>query len=163
MLFSDIEGSTSMVARLGGAWIDVLAAHRRLCRDAWARWGGTEMGTEGDSFFVVFDDPTPAVRAAVTAQEAISSHAWRRGEEVRIRIGIHTGPVVRHEDGYVGLDVHRAARVCSAAHGGQTLMSGTVHALVRERLGDALSVLDLGSHRLKDIPEPVRLDRKSVV
>jgi class 3 adenylate cyclase len=157
MLFSDIEGSTAMVTRLGDLWIEALDAQRRLCRSAWASWNGTEMGTEGDSFFVVFTDASDAVNAAIQAQESIAAHEWPGGEPVRIRIGIHCGPAVRHEDGFVGLDVHRAARVGGAAHGGQTLLSAAVEARVRGELPERFAIRDLGSHGLKDIAEPERL------
>ena len=157
MLFSDIEGSTHLVNRLGDQWLEVLDGQRRLCRAAWLRWRGREMGTEGDSFFVVFPDPLDAVNAALDAQTAICSHAWPDGVRVTIRIGIHTGPAVLHEDGYVGADVHRAARVSAAAHGGQTLVSTEVEQRVRDHLPGAVAVLDLGTHPLKDLPLPERL------
>jgi len=157
MLFSDIEGSTSMVTRLGPQWIDVLDAQRRLCRAAWDQWHGTEMGTEGDSFFVVFGEAADAVSAALMAQESINGHTWPGGENVRIRIGVHSGPAVRHETGFVGLDVHRAARVCSAAHGGQTLVTSIVERRLGGQPAGRLVLRDLGTHQLKDLPTPERL------
>ena len=162
MLFSDIEGSTSLATLLGEDWFDVLDEHRRLCRGAWTQWRGTEMGTEGDSFFVVFDEPHDAVRAAVEAQTAISSHPWPDGVHVRVRIGIHTGSAVRHETGFVGVDVHRAARVSAAGHGGQVLVSGVTAELVRDRLPDDTTLFDLGTHSLKDLPEPEHLYQVAV-
>lgn len=157
MLFSDMEGSTQLVNRLGDRWLGVLDGQRRLCRAAWQRWHGTEMGTEGDSFFVVFADPLDAVSAALEAQESIAGHAWPDALRVAIRIGIHTGPAVRHENGYAGADVHRAARVGAAAHGGQTLITREVERRVRGLLAEDVALLDLGDHTLKDLPLPERL------
>jgi class 3 adenylate cyclase len=157
MLFSDIEGSTSMVSRLGDLWFEVLQQHRELCRAAWDRWRGTELGTEGDSFFVEFDDPLNAVSAAMEAQLALAAQTWPDGEHVRIRVGVHTGSVVRHESGFVGVDVHRAARVSSAAHGGQILVSGATALLVQDRLAEGTTLIDLGEHSLKDLPQPEHL------
>jgi class 3 adenylate cyclase len=157
MLFSDIEGSTELVSRLGAEWLSVLATQRRLCRAAWEAWRGDEMGTEGDSFFVVFADEADAVHAAIAAQEALNAESWPNGEHVRVRMGVHAGPAVRHEEGYVGVDVHRAARVGAAAHGGQVLVSGPVYDAVRERLDPRLAVLDLGAHDLKGLDRPERL------
>jgi class 3 adenylate cyclase len=157
MLFSDIEGSTSLVTRLGETWFEVLDQHRLICRTAWAQWRGTEMGTEGDSFFVVFGDALDAVNAALQAQRAIEAHHWPHGEHVRVRIGVHTGSAVRHETGFVGVDVHRAARVSGAAHGGQILLSGVTSDLVRGHLAQDTSLLDLGTHSLKDLHEPEHL------
>jgi class 3 adenylate cyclase len=123
MLFSDIEGSTSLLARLGQSYADALDAHRVLLRSAWARWGGVEMGTEGDSFFVVFRGAADAVRAALQAQHAVAAHTWPASETVALRMGLHTGEPVPHNGGYVGMDVHRAARLSAAAHGGQFVIS----------------------------------------
>lgn len=157
MLFSDIEGSTDLVHRLGDAWLEVLATQRRLCRAAWSAWNGVEMGTEGDSFFVVFGDAVDAVDAALDAQAAINAQTWPEDEHVRIRVGIHYGPAVRHENGFVGVDVHRAARVSGAAHGGQVLVSGVVEEMAHGRRPERWRVLDLGSHPLKGIPQPEHL------
>src|SRR4051812_39487570 len=123
MLFSDIEGSTTLLSRLGSDYLTALEGHRRIMRDAWASHGGTEMGTEGDSFFVVFETAGAAVRAAVQAQCALAEHVWPAGESVRVRMGIHTGTPQVHEGDYWGMDVHRAARIAAAAHGGQVIVS----------------------------------------
>ena len=123
MLFSDIEGSTRLLSRLGGRYVDALDAQRAALRRAWARWSGREMGTEGDSFFVVFSTASAAVNAAVQAQRALAEHAWPQGERLRVRMGIHTGEPATHEDNYVGMDVHLAARIAGAAHGGQVVVS----------------------------------------
>ncbi len=148
-LFTDIEGSTRLLDRLGERYDDVFAVHRAMLRDAFAGEAGREIGTSGDSFFVVFEQPAGAVAAAATAQRALSAYEWPEGGEVRVRIGIHSGEARRSGEGYVGLDVHRAARICDAAHGGQILLSRTTRALVPQT-----HVRDLGEHRLKDLPEP---------
>lgn len=154
LLFSDIEGSTNLLRRLGEDYAAALSAERALVRAAIARWHGCEMGTEGDSFFVVFTSAGDAVQAAVQAQRDLARHAWPGGERVRVRMGLHTGEPVRHEDGYIGLDVHLAARVASVAAGGQVLLTEATHRICG---GSEASTLDLGRHRLKDIPEPVHL------
>jgi predicted ATPase/class 3 adenylate cyclase len=161
MLFSDIEGSTVLAQRLGPDWEGVLEAQRQVCREAWSTHGGTEMGTEGDSFFVVFGSALDAVGAAVAAQRALSHTSWPTDNEVRVRIGVHTGSPRRHADGYVGTDVHQAARIAACAHGGQIVVSETTAGLVRSGDGSTilpgLSFQDLGEHRVKDIETPLRL------
>ncbi len=153
MLFSDIEGSTVLLSRLGDRYVEALDAQRSVLRAAWSRWGGAEMGTEGDSFFVVFDVAANAARAALQAQRDLAAHAWPSGERVAVRMGLHTGEPEPHDDGYVGMDVHRAARVAATAHGGQVVMSEATSLLVSGHLGDDVGVVDLGRHRLKDIAE----------
>jgi class 3 adenylate cyclase len=110
MLFSDIEGSTLLLSRLGQNYLQALEGHRRILRAAWAELGGTEMGTEGDSFFVVFPTAGAAVTAAVRAQRGLAANPWPGGEVLRVRIGIHTGSPEMYEESYWGMDVHRAAR-----------------------------------------------------
>lgn len=156
LLFSDIEGSTSLLTGLGARWGEALSAHREIMRAAFRAHGGREVGTEGDSFFVVFTSAAQAVQAAVAAQRGLHEHAWPDGRAVRVRIGLHTGEPQRHDDDYIGLDVHRAARIMATAHGGQIVMSEPTHALVAGSLSE-LRVRDLGWHRLKDIPEPEHL------
>ncbi len=151
MLFSDIEGSTALLSRLGDRYVEALDAQRALLRAAWSRWGGVEMGTEGDSFFVVFDVASDAASAALQAQRDLATHAWPQGERVAVRMGLHTGEPTAHGDGYVGMDVHRAARLASTAHGGQVVVSEATGLLVSGALGDDVRLLDLGHHRLKDI------------
>jgi predicted ATPase/class 3 adenylate cyclase len=146
-LFTDIEGSTRLLQELGDGYADALAEHRRLLREAFARHGGVEVDTQGDAFFVAF---AAAADAAAAAQEG--RRALEAGQ-VRVRIGIHTGAPTVTEEGYVGLDVHRAARICATAHGGQIVLSEGTRAL----LGDGLPLKDLGLHRLKDLAEPVKL------
>ena len=154
MLFSDIEGSTALLRRLGDRYADALSAQRSLMRAAFADCGGQEMGTEGDSFFVVFGSAIDAVRCCVAAQRALYSHDWPGGIPVRVRMGLHSGEPVRHEDGYVGLDVHRAARIAAVAHGGQVVLSEATRQLAGSQLPAGASLRDLGLHRLKDIEAP---------
>ncbi len=157
MLFSDVEQSTLLLTRLGRAYGQALDSCRVAQRDAWAACDGVEMGTEGDSFFVVFSTSEDAVRAAVEAQRALSVCDWPNGERVRVRMGIHTGSPVIHGDGYVGIDVHRAARIAAAAHGGQVVISDVTAKLVSGTLPAGVALLDLGGHRLKDLGAPEHL------
>ena len=153
MLFSDIEGSTALLRRLGDRYAAALSAQRALLRDAFRAYRGRELGTEGDSFFAVFESAGDAVRCCVTAQRALAGHDWPDGDGVRVRMGLHSGEPTRHEDGYIGMDVHRAARIAAAAHGGQVVMSDATRLLAASRLPAEVSVRDLGLHRLKDIEE----------
>jgi class 3 adenylate cyclase len=157
LLFSDIEGSTSLLRETGDRWADVLSAQRRILREAFARHGGRELGTEGDSFFVVFGSAADAVRAAVEGQQELAAHPWPPGGRIRVRMGLHTGEPTPHEDGYVGIDVHLAARVAAAAHGGQVVLTEATRALVAGHLPAGAVLTDLGRHRLKDFPQPVAL------
>jgi predicted ATPase/class 3 adenylate cyclase len=150
LLMTDIEGSTRLLQELGEErFNEALSEHRRALREAFATHNGVELRTEGDSFFAAFASAREAVAAAAQAQRALAPIP------LQIRIGIHTGePLpVEHEDGYVGVDVHRAARICGAGHGGQVLLSQAT----RDLLGAGLELRDLGRHRLKDLPEPERL------
>jgi predicted ATPase len=134
--------------------MEVMSAHHRILGDSIAAYGGSVDHTEGDAFVAVFTDPLQAVRAAVQAQRRIAGYAWPEGPgTVRVRMGLHTGTVVAHTTGYLGLDAHLAARVASAANGGQILITG---AMLRAA-GGGVAVRDLGPHRLKDFPEPERL------
>jgi class 3 adenylate cyclase len=154
MLFSDIEGSTALLRRLGDRYADALSAHRALLRAAFADYGGQEMGTEGDSFFVVFGSAADAVRCCVAAQRALFGHDWPGGVPVRVRMGLHSGEPVWHDGDWVGLDVHRAARIAAVAHGGQVVLSEATRQLAGSRLPAGASLRDLGLHRLKDIEAP---------
>ena len=157
MLFTDIEGSTRMVRNLGPSMPTSSGIQRRLIRSAIAEFHGHEMGTEGDSFFVVFSTVEEALRTAVTAQRALAAHRWPGGGQVRVRMGLHAGEPARHEEGYVGVDLNRAARLASTAHSGQMVVRGEFH---REAVSVAirgLSFRDLGLHRLKDLPAPEHL------
>ena len=143
-LFTDIERSTQTVEAMGNeAYADALDTHRQLLRGAFKAHGGHEVGTEGDAFFVAFERPHDAVHAAVDGQRALDGHA------LRVRMGVHTGEALVRQDDYVGHDVHKAKRICDAGHGGQVLLSQTTADLVR----DALPLIDLGFHRLKDLGE----------
>ena len=150
-LFTDIEGSTRLLQELGDEYGQVVADHRRLLRDVFAAAGGSEVDTQGDAFFYSFTRARDAVRGAVEGQRALASHAWPQGAEVRVRMGLHTGEPHVGDEGYVGMDVVRAARICSAGHGGQILVSETTRALVGNDLPDGVSVRDLGKQNLKDV------------
>jgi predicted ATPase/class 3 adenylate cyclase len=154
LLFSDMEGSTGLLTRLGDEYAAVLGAERRLLRATWARFRGKELGTEGDSFYVAFATATDAVGAAVHGQRELSSYAWPAEERVAVRMGVHSGSPIVHEDAYVGMDVHRAARIAGAAHGGQIAVSAATAELVQSSLPQGARLRDLGRHRLKDIPRP---------
>lgn len=156
--FTDIEGSTRMVREVGDdLWAGLLETHRELVRRAIAAHGGREFGTQGDALFAVFARATDAAAAAVGAQQALESHPWSETGRVRIRIGLHSGEAVAYRDNYVGKEVHRAARICDAGHGGQVLVSARTAALVQGSLPDEASLRDLGAHRLKDMGDPERL------
>ena len=135
LLFTDIEGSTNLLQRLGGEqYAVVLAVQRDLLRHVFHAFHGHEVDTQGDAFFVVFARATDAVMAAVDGQRALANHPWPDGVTVRVRMGLHTGEPVLATEGYVGLDVHHAARIMSAAHGGQVLLSQTTRELVVQAL-----------------------------
>jgi len=155
MLFIDIEGSTRLLQQMGDRYADVLAKCRHLLRTAFREWGGHEVDTQGNAFFVAFARATDAVLAAVDAQRALAAHLWPAG--VAVRIGLHTGEPQLSPEGYVGLDVQRAARLMSAAYGGQVLLSQTTANLVEQDLPEDLSLRDLGEHRLKDLGRPRHL------
>ncbi len=159
MLFTDIEGSTRLLAELGDERYGVvLAEHHRLLRDAFDRHGGYEVQTEGDAFFVTFASATAAVAAAVMGQRSLAAHAFAHGGMVRVRMGVHTGEARVGVDSYVGLEVHRAARIGAAGHGGQIVLSEQTRSLVgAQGLPAGVTVRDLGIHRLKDIAEPQHL------
>jgi len=153
-LFTDIEGSTQLVRRLRDGYADVLKTHERLLRGAFAEHEGQVVDTQGDAFFAVFGRAKDAVESAVAAQLALDGHDWPEGGEVRVRMGLHTGEPTLGEGRYVGLGVHRAARICSAAHGGQVLLSSATGAVVEDDLPEGWELRDLGEHRLKDLPRP---------
>src|SRR5947209_14352128 len=157
LLFTDIEGSTRLLEQLGEHYTDVLAECRHLLRTAFHAYGGQEVDTQGDAFFVAFARATDAVATAVAVQHALVAHAWPKGVTVRVRMGLHTGEPQLTAEGYVGLDVHRAARLMSCAHGGQILLSQTTRALVEHDLPTGVSLRELGAHRLKDLQHPIPL------
>jgi class 3 adenylate cyclase len=150
-VFTDIEGSTRLLQELGDEYADVSRDHRRIIREAFAVHDGTEIDTQGDSFFFSFRRARDAVAGAVDAQRRLSAHGWPRGKDVRIRMGLHTGEPTVGDEGYLGLDVVRAARISAAGHGGQILLSETTRALVGNDLPEGVAVHDLGEQNLKDI------------
>lgn len=155
--FSDIEGSTRLLQSCGARWPELLARHGELVREALARHDGVELGTEGDSFFAVFSSATGALAAAVDAQHALADEPWPANSPIRVRIGLHTGEATISGGSYVGLEVHRAARIMSAGHGGQTLLSAETASLVRPSLANGVELIDVGEHRLRDLPHPEHL------
>ncbi len=162
-LFSDIEGSTRLVQALGAGYPAVLERHQVLLRAAFDKAGGVEVATEGDSFFVVFRSALAAVGAAAAAHRALATEPWPADAGgVRVRMGLHTGEAMLGGDNYVGLDVHRAARIGAAAHGGQVLISDMTRGLVAGSLPADLSLRDLGEHQLKDLDQPERLFQLAV-
>src|SRR5438552_2931297 len=145
-LFTDIEGSTKLLHELGpDGYSQALLEHRRILRDAIARHGGVEVDTQGDAFFVAFPTATGAVEGAQEAQGTLA------GGPIRVRMGLHTGSPHLTDEGYVGQDVHKGARIASAGHGGQVLLSKETRDLID------VQVTDLGEHRLKDFDEPVSI------
>jgi predicted ATPase/class 3 adenylate cyclase len=156
-LFTDIEGSTKLLQRLGDRYEELIQQHARILRDAIAAGGGVERSTEGDSFFVAFPTAQGAIKAAVQAQRDLAAAEWQNGASVRVRMGLHTGQGVRGGDDYIGIDVHRAARIAAAGHGGQVLLSETTRSLIEFSLPELVTIRDLGAHRLKDIEHPEHL------
>ena len=158
-LFTDIQGSTRLLHELGDDFGELLDQHHRELRDALARHSGVAVGTEGDAFFVAFETVADAVNAAADMQRALAELQARSGVDLWVRMGLHTGDAERVGDNYGGLDVHRAARISSAAHGGQVLLSAaTAHqAHNSSRLNNGVRLAELGLHRLKDLVEPERL------
>jgi class 3 adenylate cyclase len=156
-VFTDIEGSTALLKRLGDRYADALSAHRRLIRDEFAARSGQEIDTQGDAFFFCFARARDAVAGAVAAQRALAAHDWPDGIELRVRMSLHTGEPVLGEEGYVGIDVHRAARICAAGHGGQVLLSATTAALVASGLPEGVGEVELGEVRLADLDAPERV------
>ena len=150
-LFIDIASSTRLLSQLGTAYADALAEHRQALRDAFSPHGGVEVDTQGDAFFIAFARARDAVAAAAGAQRALVSGP------IRVRMGIHTGEPLRTGEGYVGMDIHRGARIAAAGHGGQVLISQTARELIQEDLPEEFALRDLGEHRLKDLSRPQRI------
>jgi predicted ATPase/class 3 adenylate cyclase/DNA-binding CsgD family transcriptional regulator len=157
LLFTDIEGSTHLLQQLGECYAEMLAECRQLIRAVLHRWHGHEVDTQDDAFFVAFARASDAVSAAVEMQRAFFAHLWPEGVHLRVRMGLHSGEPELSEEDYVGLDVHRAARIMSAGHGGQVLLSQTTRDLVEHDLPEGVSLRDLGAHRLKDLEHPSHL------
>ncbi|HEY6567150.1 MAG TPA: adenylate/guanylate cyclase domain-containing protein [Actinomycetota bacterium] len=157
-LFTDIEGSTELLKRLGDdGYAAVLQDHRRILREAFAAHEGQEIDTQGDAFFYSFPRARDAAAGAVEAQRGLAGAAWPDGVSVRVRIGLHTGEPSVGDEGYTGLDVVRAARIAAVGHGGQILMSDTTRSLLGASLPDGVTARAIGEQRLKDIdrPEPL--------
>jgi class 3 adenylate cyclase/streptogramin lyase len=158
-VFTDIEGSTALLKQLREQYAVALADHHRILREAFAAHGGTEIDNQGDSFFVAFRRAREAVLAAADAQRALHAHEWPQGVSLRVRMGIHTGEADVAGDRYVGVSVHRAARISALGHGGQVLVSQTTEHLLEDeedRL-PGLRLRDLGEQRLKDLERPIRV------
>ncbi len=153
-----MEGSTDLVRRVGDdRFAAIRADHRRLLRDSFAAHGGQEIDTAGDGFFVAFDSARDAVAAAVEAQLALVASGWPADAEVRVRMGLHTAEPHLAGDGYVGVGVHRASRICDAAHGGQILVSNATAGIVEDAELPGIELVDLGEYRLKGLPREQRL------
>ena len=150
-LFSDIEGSTRLLQELGDRYADVLMEERRLLRSAIKEHGGREIDTAGDGFFATFDRARDAVAAAVAAQQAVTRFPWPEGKAVRVRMGVHTGEPTFTGGSYTGLDVHRAARICAAGHGGQILLSQASCGLIQGNLPAGIDVLPQQGANVYDI------------
>ena len=150
-LFTDIEGSTRLLEELGDSYADALTHHREVLRKAFADHDGAEVDTQGDAFFVAFARARDAVSAAASAQRALSEGP------IRVRMGIHTGEPLRTDEGYVGMDIHRGARIAAAGHGGQVLISQAARELIQDDLPEEFALRDLGEHRLKDLSRSQRI------
>jgi predicted ATPase/class 3 adenylate cyclase len=157
LLFTDMESSTLLLQQLGKHYAEVLEECRQLLRTAFHASGGQEVDTQGDAFLVAFARATDATSAAVAIQRTLFAHAWPEDVVVRVRMGLHTGEPQLATEGYVGLDVHHAARIMSVAHGGQVLLSRTTRDLVEHDLPEGVSLRDLGAHHLKDLQQPSQL------
>ena len=158
-LFTDVDRSTELVKRLKERYGTVLAKHRALLRAAFVEHGGAEIDTQGDAFFVAFSRARDAVAAAIAAQRALAEHRWPDEAPVSVRMGLHTGEAYPAEHGYVGVAVHRAARICTIAHGGQILLSRSTAGIVDDEDIPGVALRDVGEHRLKDIDRPERISQ----
>ena len=156
-VFTDIEGSTALLKQLGERYGEVLSQHRRIVRDTFGGAGGTEIDTQGDAFFFAFPRAREAVNASVDVQRQHAEAEWPESTTVRVRIGLHTGEPAVGEEGYLGLDVVRAARICTVARGGNVLMSETTRALIGSTLPEGVAVFPLGERHLKGLDEPERV------
>ena len=156
-MFTDIEGSTQLVQQLHDEYATLLADQRSILRRAFEKWNGYEVDTQGDAFFVAYARATDAVNAAVDAQRSLAAYRGPQGAKVRVRTGLHTAESHIGATGYVGIDVHRAARICAAGHGGQVLLSQTTYDLLESSLPQGVGWRNLGEHRLKDLNRPQRL------
>jgi predicted ATPase/class 3 adenylate cyclase len=158
-LFTDIQGSTRLTQELGDRWPPILQRHNALLRQAVEQSGGVVFGTEGDAIFATFASAPKGVVAAVSAQRSLAQEDWPDGVVVRVRMGLHTGEGTVSGDSYVGIDVHRAARIAAAGHGGQVLISAATRMLAETALPEGVSLEDLGEHRLKDLSRPEHISQ----
>jgi DNA-binding SARP family transcriptional activator/class 3 adenylate cyclase len=156
-LFSDLEGSTELLRRLRGAYPNLIEAHHRLLQETFEQHGGRVVDSQADSFFVVFPRVRDAAAAAIQAQQSVAAYAWPEGVDVRVRIGVHAAEPLVAENRYVGLGIHRAARICAIAHGGQVLLSQAAASLLADSDLPEVRLRDLGEHRLKDFEGRERL------
>jgi class 3 adenylate cyclase/DNA-binding NarL/FixJ family response regulator len=161
-LFTDIEGSTRLLKRLGEDYAALLAKHHSLFRTLFERYGGHEVDTQGDAFFVAFPRAKDAVAAALAGQRGVAAHSWPRQATVRVRMGMHTGEPLVAAERYIGLGVHRAARICAAGHGGQILLSQATYAVLVDDVLPDVRFRDLGHHSLKDLDRPERIYQLAV-
>ncbi|MGZ4332886.1 MAG: ABC transporter substrate-binding protein [Gaiellaceae bacterium] len=161
-LFTDIEGSTRLLQQLRERYDAVQSRHAEILRAAFTAHDGHEIDTQGDAFFAAFGRARDAVAAAVDAQRALAEEEWPQGTTVRVRMGLHTGEPLVGGERYVGMGVNRGARICSAAHGGQVLLSNTTRELVEDDLPGDVRLVDLGEHELKDLPRPERIFQLAV-
>jgi class 3 adenylate cyclase len=156
-LFTDIEGSTRLLHRLGEDYGRLVSQHRRVMRETATEAGGSEIDVQGDAFFFGFTRARDAAAGAIATQRRLAAEEWPDGAEVKVRMGVHTGEPTLGEEGYLGLDVVRGARIAAAAHGGQILLSETTRALLPTQLPDGAAIVDLGEHSLKDLERPEHL------
>src|SRR6266540_3481641 len=154
-MFTDIEGSTKLLERLLERYAIVLEEHRDIMRGSFERWGGYEVDTQGDSFFVAFGSAAAAVECAVEVQRGLAGHEWPEGVSVLVRIGIHTGEPILAPTGYIGVDVHRGARIGAAAHGGQILVSAATHDALQSLPVEGVEMVSVGVQRFKGLSEPI--------
>jgi class 3 adenylate cyclase len=163
-LFSDIEGSTSLLKQLGDEqYAELLRTHRRIVRETFGLYHGQEIDTQGDAFFYSFHRAREAVAAAVAVQREHNEQSWPQGVTVRMRLGLHTGEPAIGEEGYTGLDVVRASRIAAVGRGGQVLLSDTTRAIVSGDLPEGVTIRSLGDQRLKDIDQPEPLHELNIV
>jgi YVTN family beta-propeller protein len=161
-LFTDIEGSTRLLQQLRERYDAVQSRHGEILRTAFTAHDGHEIDTQGDAFFAAFGRARDAVAAAVDAQRSLAAEAWPQQATVRVRMGLHTGEPLVGGERYVGMGVNRGARICSAGHGGQVLLSNTTRELVEDDLPGGVRIVDLGEHQLKDLPRPERIFQLAV-
>jgi predicted ATPase/class 3 adenylate cyclase len=157
LLFTDIDGSTRLLEELGDDYATLLADHHRIMDEAVVAQGGTRVDAAGDGLFISFPTARAALLACIDAQRALLAHAWPRGATVSVRMGLHTGEPISGTTGYVGIDVHRAARISAAGHGGQILVSESARALIGSSVPEGVGFRDLGEHRLKDLASAIRI------